>query len=65
MSFESEVAARREMVRATPPLMQREEPKPTLIPTDQALAMELEAKEDLEARLIQINPNIKNLRDCI
>jgi hypothetical protein len=66
MTFESEVAARKAMVRATHPLMRKREevPDPAMIPFSQALAMELEMKEDLEARLIKVKANIKSLRDC-
>jgi hypothetical protein len=54
------------MVRSTHPLMQKraDGPAPTMIPISQALAMELEAKEEIEARLAQVKANIRALRDC-
>jgi hypothetical protein len=60
------VAARNKMVRESHPLMQKRagDPAPTMIPISQALAMELEAKEELESRLAQVKANIRNLRDC-
>jgi len=64
--FEEQVAARRAMVRQTHPILSRmrEEPAPSLIPIEQALAMELEARDDLRARLAICEANIKVLRDC-
>lgn len=64
ITFEEEVAARREMVRATHPLFNHKEPIVTIIPNDQALASALEEKEDLEVRLKMVNATIKALRDC-
>ena len=60
------VAARRSMVLRTHPIHARrdEEIPPSLIPVDQALAMELEIRDDLEARLVITNQNIRALRDC-
>lgn len=59
-------AARRIMVQNSHPILGRmhEEPAPTLIPVAQALAMELEVIEDLEARLAVARQNVKALRDC-
>ena len=60
------VAARRKMVMESHPIHARrdEEIPPSLIPVDQALAMELEIRDDLEARLAIANQNIRALRDC-
>lgn len=60
------VAERKVMVRSSHPLMRKqgEDPAPAMIPISQALAMELEAEEDLEIRLAQVKANIKALRDC-
>ena len=60
------VTARRAFVARTHPLLRAkaEEPGPSLIPADQALAMELEARDDLRARLAICEANIKVLRDC-
>lgn len=59
-------AERKIMVRSSHPLMRKKEeiPDPSMIPFSQALAMELEMKEELEARLITVNANIRSLRDC-
>ena len=60
------VAIRRAFVARTHPLLRAkaEEPGPSLIPADQALAMELETRDDLRARLAICRANIKVLRDC-
>lgn len=60
------VDGRRAMVRASHPIMKArlEDPAPAMIPVSQALAMELEAEEDLEIRLAQVKANIRALRDC-
>lgn len=60
------VAARRKMVMESHPIHARrdEETPPSMIPVDQALAMELEIRDDLEARLVVVNQNIRALRDC-
>lgn len=60
------VAERKVMVRSSHPLMKKrnEDPAPAMIPIAQALAMKLEAKEDLEIRLAQVKANIRALRDC-
>ncbi len=60
------VAARRSMLLRTNPIHARrdEDVAPTLIPVDQALAMELEIIEDLEKRLAIANHNLQVLRDC-
>jgi len=54
------------MILTTHPLMQKrgEEPGPSMIPIPQALAMELEIAEDLEAQLATTRQNIQHLRDC-
>ena len=59
------VAIRRAFVVRTHPLLRAraEEPGPSLIPADQALAMEMETIEDLTARLAIANHNLKALRD--
>ena len=59
------VAIRRAFVVRTHPLLRAraEEPGPSLIPVDQALAMEMETIEDLTARLAIANHNLKALRD--
>ena len=60
------VAARRSMLLRTHPIHARrdEDVAPTLIPVDQALAMELEIIEDLEGRLAIAHQNVRALRDC-
>jgi len=60
------VTARRAFVVRTHPLHARrdEDVAPTLIPVDQALAMELEIIEDLEGRLAIAHQNVRALRDC-
>lgn len=60
------VAARRSMLLRTHPIHARrdEDVAPTLIPVDQALAMELEIIEDLEERLAIAHQNVRALRDC-
>lgn len=60
------VASRRTAVKEMHPIWSKadKEPTPTLIPTDQALAMELEARDMLKERLAEIEQNIKALRDC-
>jgi hypothetical protein len=57
---------RKIMIRRAHPLIAKgdEEPAPSLIPVEQALAMELEARDDLRARLAICEANIKVLRDC-
>lgn len=60
------VAARQAMLLRTHPIHTRrdEDIPPSMIPVDQALAMELEIRDDLEARLVITNQNIRALRDC-
>lgn len=60
------VAARRAFVVRTHPLLRAkaEEPGPSLIPADQALAMRLEDEEELEEMLANTRAEIKILRDC-
>ena len=57
---------RKIMIRRAHPLIAKgdKEPEPTLIPVDQALAMKLEARDDLRDRLAMCEANIKSLRDC-
>lgn len=59
-------AARRAFVVRTHPLLRAkaEEPGPSLIPADQALAMRLEDEEELEGMLANTRAEIKILRDC-
>ena len=59
-------AARRAFVARTHPLLRAkaEEPGPSLIPADQALAMRLEDREELRQRLASLEAEIKILRDC-
>ena len=58
--------ARHIMVRQTHPLLRAkaEEPGPSLIPADQALAMRLEDEDELEEMLASTRAEIKILRDC-
>jgi hypothetical protein len=60
------VAIRRAFVARTHPLLRAkaEEPGPSLIPADQALAMRLEDREELRQRLASLEAEIKILRDC-
>ena len=60
------VAARRAFVARTHPLLRAkaEEPGPSLIPADQALAMRLEDEEELVRMLANSRAEIKILRDC-
>lgn len=60
------VTARRAFVLRTHPLLRAkaEEPGPSLIPADQALAMRLEDREELRQRLASLEAEIKILRDC-
>ena len=60
------VAIRRAFVVRTHPLLRAraEEPGPSLIPVDQALAMRLEDEEELEVLLASTRAEIKILRDC-
>ena len=60
------VTARRAFVLRTHPLLRAkaEEPGPSLIPADQALAMRLEDEEELEEMLANTRAEIKILRDC-
>ena len=60
------VTARRAFVLRTHPLLRAkaEEPGPSLIPTDQALATYLEMEEEGKARLAEIQNAIAILRDC-
>ena len=60
------VAARRAFVARTHPLLRArtEEPGPSLIPADQALAMRLEDEDELEEMLANTRAEIKILRDC-
>ena len=59
-------AARRAFVVRTHPLLRAkaEEPGPSLIPADQALAMRLEDEEELVGMLANTRAEIKILRDC-
>jgi len=59
------VAARRSMLLRTHPIHARrdEDIPPSLIPLPQAIAMEMETIEDLEARLAIANHNLRVLRD--
>jgi hypothetical protein len=41
-----------------------DEPLPTLIPVPEALALALEQKEDLQRQLLEVQADIKSLRDC-
>ena len=61
------VAARRAFVARTHPLLRAkaEEPGPSLIPADQALAMRLEDEDELEEMLANTRAEIKILRDCV
>ncbi len=54
------------MLCQTHPLIRArgEEPGPSLIPVDQALAMRLEDEEELEVLLASTRAEIKILRDC-
>ena len=58
--------ARQIMLRQTHPLIRArtEEPGPSLIPADQALAMRLEDEDELEEMLANTRAEIKILRDC-
>ena len=58
--------ARQIMLRRTHPLLRAkaEEPGPSLIPADQALAMRLEDEDELEEMLASTRAEIKILRDC-
>ena len=58
--------ARQIMLRQTHPLIRArtEEPGPSLIPVDQALAMRLEDEEELVEMLANTRAEIKILRDC-
>ncbi len=60
------VAIRRAFVVRTHPLLRAraEDPGPSLIPVDQALAMRLEDEEELEVLLASTRAEIKILRDC-
>ena len=60
------VAIRRAFVVRTHPLLRArtEEPGPSLIPADQALAMRLEDEDELEEMLANTRAEIKILRDC-
>ena len=60
------VAIRRAFVVRTHPLLRAkaEEPGPSLIPADQALATYLEMEEEGKARLAEIQNAIAILRDC-
>jgi len=60
-------AARRAFVVRTHPLLRAkaEEPGPSLIPADQALAMRLEDEDELEEMLANTRAEIKILRDCV
>jgi hypothetical protein len=60
------VSARRAFVLRTHPLLRAkaEEPGPSLIPADQALATYLEMEEEGKARLAEIQNAIAILRDC-
>ncbi len=60
------VAIRRAFVARTHPLLRAkaEEPGPSLIPADQALATYLEMEEEGKARLAEIQNAIAILRDC-
>jgi hypothetical protein len=58
--------ARQIMLCQTHPLIRArtEEPGPSLIPVDQALAMRLEDEEELVEMLANTRVEIKILRDC-
>jgi len=60
------VTAGRAFVARTHPLLRAkaEEPGPSLIPADQALAMRLEDEDELEEMLTSTRAEIKILRDC-
>lgn len=60
------VAIRRAFVARTHPLLRArtEEPGPSPIPADQALAMRLEDEDELEEMLANTRAEIKILRDC-
>lgn len=56
------VAARREMVRTSHPLMRMDKtPTQSMIPTERALELEIEARDDLRARLAIAEANIQAL----
>jgi hypothetical protein len=57
---------RHNMVLQNHPILSHmhDEPKPSFIPIPEALAMALEEKENLQARLLVLHSNIKSLRDC-
>ena len=61
------VISRRAFVARTHPLLRArtEEPGPSLIPADQALAMRLEDEDELEEMLANTRAEIKILRDCV
>jgi len=61
------VAARRSMLLRTHPIHARrdEDIAPSLIPVEQALAMELEIIEDLEGRLAIAHQNVRALRESL
>lgn len=61
------VAARRLLLLANHPLHSRkdEEPAPTRIPVEQAIATLEEAKDCYEQRLAEIETELRILRDCV
>jgi len=60
-----EVEARKQMVLRTHPLhcKRDEEPKPTAMPIEQAIATLEEAKEQYEQRIAEIETELRILRD--
>ena len=60
------VATRHLMVRVSHPILSHmhDEPLPSMIPIEQALAMRLEEKDMLAGRMIELDLEIKHLRDC-
>jgi hypothetical protein len=54
------------MVKASHPILahMHDEPLPTLIPVDQALAQALEQRDDLQRQLLEVQADVKSLRDC-
>lgn len=57
---------RHQMVMENHPILAKmhETPAPTMIPVEQALAMDLEARDQYRQRLAEIEAEIKILRDC-
>ena len=64
MKFDEEVAARKAMVRASHPLLDKEiEAQRILIPVDQKIAQIQEAIDCYEGKLNQLYAEMKILRD--